>query len=384
MKHFNRKIISVAFPLLILNPLFGRENPFFSKGADIDIPLSSNYINPPENFSKIVFELPDSARIVDAIEIVYKNIDGSIDRKRVDVDKIIDWKKKFAFSYNYNIPKKREYEEPVFATTTTITKTVKKRTSHIVNNQVVYDKTEENTTILPEEKTKGEIAVTHYIKGGSESENSEDKMGEDADALASLNSQNSAFNTSSEEKAKEKAVSDKSSAIYSKSSIWGSSSSSQTGNLANSNSNIPASQNLSTSSSNLTNTSSTTLQSESKIEEFGDNVKTTEKSKVTLALGKPRFSLLDFNLDENIIKISTIDKKIRHFMLVRPNRIVIDFSREVSFPNQTFDINNGIFKEVKISKNGSSGYRITIYIDEDYRYNLNRTEIGYEIKCYKQ
>jgi hypothetical protein len=346
--------MSRFYVLLLILPslLLSRENPFLSTKESDDIPISNNYIESPDDFEKIAFMLPDSARVLSAVEVVYQNIDGSISRKRIDIEKKFDWKKKLALSYDFKGAKK-SYSTPVIKTT--VTKTVKKRVSKIVNDKVVYDK--ETVETKPVEKkeerkaVKDEIAVTHYMSG----ENPE--VAEKA--LGTLNSQNSTFNQDGSDKAKKKAVSQNSSSIYGQSSIWG--------NQAPTQQAVPE-QKIEPVNSETT-TSSTTK---------------TESEHTTLSIGKPKFIDFDFDIQNSTIKITTNDKKSRHFMLIRPDRIVIDFHREVTFPNQTFNIDKGIFGEVKLAKRGTNIYRISIYIEKGYRYNLNRTESGYDIECYKK
>jgi hypothetical protein len=332
-----------------LSTLSGRDNPFMPKPDAQDIPIANNYIKPPEDFKKVTFKLPESARILDYIEVIYQNVDGSISREKVSVDKSINWKKKLTLLYDMDIkrggsgknsPKKSSKKSS--STQTITTKTVKKRVSKIVDNRVVYDK-EEIKREAPVEKSgiKDEILVTHNMKDLK-------PLGGDAEALEKNKDGVSEFDKDGRLKAFQKAVSQNSAPIYSPSSIWG-------------DSNPP---------------------SISGIKDFDAGDK--KGGETSVSLGKPRFSLFEFFAEDNTIKISTGDKKKRHFMLVRPNRIVIDFYREVNFPNQTFDISQGVFKEMKLSKNGSDSYRITVFIESGYRYKLSKTEQGYQIKCYER
>lgn len=324
---------SLFFGLIFTISLFSRENPFLAQKEAKDIPISNNYIQSPEHFKKINFKLPDSARVLDYIEIVYQNIDGSISRKKVEIDKQFDWNKKLAFSYDFVKPVEGKSSKRV------VTKTIKRRVSKVVNNKVVYEKKTVVKKKLSEKEIKDEVAVTHYVK--SDEKDKLNQLKADESALGSLNAKNSSFN-SSRDKAKENVVSSSTSSIYGNSSSW--------------------------------NNSKTT----------GDLESTVNTNQVTVSLGKPRFSQFEFDVEKHKIKITTTDKKNRHFMLVRPNRIIMDFTREVTFPHQTFEINQGIFGEMKVSKKGSNSYRVSIFLEKDYRYKLIRTESGYNVKCYKQ
>jgi len=343
----------LLFGMVFTISLFSRENPFLPQTEINSIPISNNYVQAPDHFKKTTIKLPDSARILNFVEIVYQNIDGSISRKKVEIDKLFDWSKKLYLSYNFSSsPKKGDGKKVV--TKQVITKTIKRRVSKTVNNRVVYNKTE----IIKEkpiirDKIKGEVAVTHYMNKDEASKIS--KFANDEKALGSLNAGSSSFNTSSNNST-DKLIGQNSTSVYSGSSAWG---------------NIPQ--------GNLPKGAKSIVEDDSETESL-----TIAKNRVTVSLGKPRFSQFEFDIKTDKIKISTTDKKSRHFMLVRPNRIVIDFIREVSFPNQTFEINQGVFGEMKVSKKGSSSYRVTIFLEDGYRYKLNRTEIGYNVKCFKR
>ena len=70
--------------------LFGRENPF----DPIVEPKDSirPYYGETSVFDKAQITLPSSARLIKNIEITYQNIDGSIEKKNIDVSGRIDWR----------------------------------------------------------------------------------------------------------------------------------------------------------------------------------------------------------------------------------------------------------------------------------------------------
>jgi len=334
------KVIEMIFKnfiylILFSGLLFARINPFLSEKVEDEIPISNNYTQAPDHFKNISFKLPDSSRILNYVEIFYQNIDGSIGKKKVEIDKLFNWKEKLHLGYNLVSKCKAQNS---YSIKRTVRKTIKKRVSKIVNNKVIYDR----TTIIDDNETsdnlKDEVAITHYMnkKALEDIENRRKAERE----LSSLNAENSSFNTSSNSKVQQKVIQKNTSSIYGGSSVWGS-----------------ISETI--SDDNLTG------------------------KRVIVSLGKPRFSQFAFNLLKSKITISTTDKKNRHFMLIRPNRIVIDFVREVSFPNQTFQINQGIFGDMKVAKKGAKSYRATIFIKDKYRYKLTRTEIGYNVRCFK-
>jgi len=327
----------IIFLLILSTLLFSRENPFLSEKVEEDIPISNNYTQAPDHFKNISFKLPNSSRILNYIEIFYQNIDGSIGKKKIEIDKLFNWKERLHLGYN--LVSKCKTPNSKYYTKRVVRKTIKKRVSKIVNNKVVYDRT---TTVIDDNESlkglKDEVAITHYMNKKALEDLENRKKAERE--LSSLNAENSSFNTSSNSKVQQKVVQKNSSSIYGGSSVWGS-----------------ISETI--SDSNLTG------------------------NQVVVSLGKPRFSQFAFDILTSKIKVSTTDKKNRHFMLIRPNRIVIDFVREVSFPNQTFQINQGIFGDMKVAKKGAKSYRVTIFIKNEYRYKLTRTEIGYNVKCFK-
>jgi hypothetical protein len=281
----NFKVSILLFFITI--SLFGRDNPFRSLEEMEDVPLSNNYVQAPNDFNRTTFKLPDTARIVDSIEIIYQNIDGSIAKKRIAIDNKINWNKELMFSYKTPEKKTRvvrkcpRVKEKKCPKVKTIKETIVK---------VVNEKFEEiNSTIKPPKKMAKNDVIDEITISGKE-------------VINPVN---------------EKVISD--------------------------------------------------------------------KERKVISIGNPRFAFFEFFEDDHRIKINTTDKKKRHFMLVRPNRIVLDFYRDTDFQNQTFDVSKGIFREMKISTEGEKGiYRVTIYIAKGYRYRLNKTEVGYEIKCYKR
>ena len=88
-KRYQELVLSAVLILFCAN-LQGREDPF----SPILNPLDGKY---PQNEKRIApfvkedINLPSTARIIKEIEIKYQNIDGTIDVKKVNLDKGIDW-----------------------------------------------------------------------------------------------------------------------------------------------------------------------------------------------------------------------------------------------------------------------------------------------------
>ncbi|EJF06218.1 hypothetical protein ThvES_00017190 [Thiovulum sp. ES] len=279
--------MNIKFLALLILPilLFARENPFKSSEEMKDIPLSNNYIQAPNDFKKSTFKLPESARIIDSVEIVYQNIDGSIAKKRIPIDNRIDWTKDFMLTYSKPIVVERKKPCPKCQKCKKVT-TIKKTIREVIEKKLVPKK-----EVVETVESQPEITETTEING---------------------------------------------------------------------------------------------VLVENGTVEIPEEIKAVEERKV-ISIGKPRFAFFEFFEEDHKIKINTTDPKKRHFMLVRPNRIILDFYRDTDFQNQTFDISKGIFREMKISTEGEKGiYRVAIYIAEGYRYKLEKTEVGYEVKCYKR
>ena len=271
--------------------LIARNNPFLPTEEAEDIPIANNYIQAPGKLGKVVFTLPDSSRIIESIEVTYINIDGSIGKKKIEIEKQFDRKKRLLFGYNFTCPKCPECPKcPKCPKNIVIKKTIKKKVTTITNMQE-SNSSDTNTTKTSTQLQPDSIVVT--------------------------------------------------------------------------------------STKNIVNSDSTITNQRDQI--VGDT-----QNRVVVSVGKPKFIEFDFDIEKQQIRISTNDKKYRHYMLVRPNRIVIDFEREIRFRNQTFNIDRGIFKELKIIKKGSTRYRVIVYVEDGYRYKFDRDEEGYKIECYKK
>ena len=91
------------FFLLLFIPLalFSRENPFFPVDASQDIPFTSNQIQQIPPLKRVSMQLPSTARTVESIVVSYKNLDGSIATKKIELHNSIDWHLPLFISQNY-------------------------------------------------------------------------------------------------------------------------------------------------------------------------------------------------------------------------------------------------------------------------------------------
>ena len=79
------------------------------------------------------------------------------------------------------------------------------------------------------------------------------------------------------------------------------------------------------------------------------------------------------------ILINTKDKLIRHFFLVKPFRIVLDFKKDADFLTIKKNLKNSIVKKVVVG-NHEGYYRVVIYFDAKYMYKITKTDEGVKIE----
>ena len=79
------------------------------------------------------------------------------------------------------------------------------------------------------------------------------------------------------------------------------------------------------------------------------------------------------------ILIKTKDKLIRHFFLVKPFRIVLDFRKNADFLTIKKILKNSIVKKVIVG-NHEGYYRVVIFFDAKYIYKVIKTKEGIKIE----
>lgn len=87
--------------------LAARENPFFPV-AGSDLPnYSTNQVKKPKPFQSIEIEVPDSVRILKSVTLTCENLDGSVTKKEIPINKSIDWHNKIVISQQKKMPTRR-------------------------------------------------------------------------------------------------------------------------------------------------------------------------------------------------------------------------------------------------------------------------------------
>ncbi|MCF6339878.1 MAG: AMIN domain-containing protein [Sulfurimonas sp.] len=215
--------------ILLFTTINARENPFFAIMGEKDIPISSNKDRTKPPLKRATITLPSQARILQKVTIEFKNIDGSIESKSIELDNAVDWHLPIFISQSYSTQ---------------------------VDSIPVVKKSTIKKDIKPKVKP----------------------------------------------------------------------------------------------------------QSKSQEKEKFDTI-TSVKHLTLLSSGKK-------------LKLITKDTIIRDFLLVNPHRIVIDFKKDTNIKSYVKNIEEGVFKKVKIG-NHKGYYRAVIELDGIYRYDIRQTPYGY-------
>ncbi len=81
----------LLFIAVLALPLFARENPFFPVSGSTIPNYSTNQIEKPKPFRSVRIKLPDSVRILKSVTLTCENLDGSITKKEIPINRAIDW-----------------------------------------------------------------------------------------------------------------------------------------------------------------------------------------------------------------------------------------------------------------------------------------------------
>lgn len=87
---------------LLLLTLNARENPFFPSSGEKDIPISSNENRSKEPLKRAAIALPAQARILQKVTLEYKNLDGTVENKSIELDNSVDWHLPVFVSQSYS------------------------------------------------------------------------------------------------------------------------------------------------------------------------------------------------------------------------------------------------------------------------------------------
>ncbi len=88
-------------------------------------------------------------------------------------------------------------------------------------------------------------------------------------------------------------------------------------------------------------------------------------------LSKSISDFIDYSISKNSITLTTQDKLLRHFIMINPHRVVMDFRRDSSFKSKNIPLKSKPFTMIKYG-NHSNYYRIVAVLDGKYRYTLKK------------
>jgi len=95
-------MIRLFFVLLLLPlVLFGRENPFFPVDSAQDVSFTSNQVQKAAPLQRASITLPSTARTLERVTVEYKNLDGSLATKKIELNNSVDWHLPIFISQNY-------------------------------------------------------------------------------------------------------------------------------------------------------------------------------------------------------------------------------------------------------------------------------------------
>jgi hypothetical protein len=103
-----------------------------------------------------------------------------------------------------------------------------------------------------------------------------------------------------------------------------------------------------------------------------DNGRKTISSKISSKKRSRAINdFITYTISDNHLKLTTTDKLIRHFMMINPHRVVMDFRRDTTFKSKNIVLHTKPFSMIKYG-NHSNYYRIVAVLDGKYRYTLKR------------
>lgn len=98
----------VLLSAIALFSLHARENPFFPSDDVKAMPVTSNNLTTFEPLKRATISLPDSARVIEKVTIQYKNLDGSVSNKSIELGQSIDWHLPIFVSQSFSTVKEKK------------------------------------------------------------------------------------------------------------------------------------------------------------------------------------------------------------------------------------------------------------------------------------
>ena len=88
--------------------------------------------------------------------------------------------------------------------------------------------------------------------------------------------------------------------------------------------------------------------------------------------------LIKFDIFSSKIEIINKDQMIRDFIINKPDKIVIDFKKNIEFSTQTIKVNKGPLKKATIGAH-KGYYRVVLFLDGNYHYAIRQSGNGYTL-----
>lgn len=90
------------------------------------------------------------------------------------------------------------------------------------------------------------------------------------------------------------------------------------------------------------------------------------------------YDFISYAVYKNKIKLNTNNELISDFSVGNPSKIVVDFKSDTISPTKNIRIINSIFKRIDFGSH-KGYYRLVIYLDGAYSYNIQKDATGYMI-----
>lgn len=93
------------------------------------------------------------------------------------------------------------------------------------------------------------------------------------------------------------------------------------------------------------------------------------------------YDFIAYTTYKNKIKFSTNDEMISNFSIGNPSKIVIDFKSNTTSPTKNIKLKDSLFKRIDFGSH-KGYYRLVIYLDGKYNYNIQKDSNGYLINLF--
>lgn len=131
---------------------YGRGNPFVSTSSNSEQSTqTSNVLNQYKDFDKKEIKLSDQARVLKYVAVGYQILDGSIEEKKVLIDKRVDWHDPLILMANRPKPKVAEQKQKAPAKAVTVTKVADAPKKDIADEAKKLIPKEDKTVVLEAE-----------------------------------------------------------------------------------------------------------------------------------------------------------------------------------------------------------------------------------------